>query len=88
MIVICLLEKVQKCNAQILQTLDWEKKFLAFACVDKRQKWFLDSNEFINTSEFKIQKVQNIFWQLWFENLKKKSKDAKMKSLFWNAWIF
>ena len=39
----------------------------------------------MHTSEFKIQKVQNIFWQLWFENFKRvkrhKNEESFLKCL-------
>ena len=54
-----------------MKTLDLEKNFLTFFSAHIAQERFWNWLEFIHTSEFEIQQLQNICWQLWFRNQKK-----------------
>ena len=47
------------------------KTFLTFSSAHIAQERFWNWLEFIHTSEFEIQQLQNICWQLWFRNQKK-----------------
>ena len=47
------------------------KTFLTLSSAHIAQERFWNWLEFIHTSEFEIQQLQNICWQLWFRNQKK-----------------
>ena len=61
------------------------KTFLTLSSAHIAQERFWNWLEFIHTSEFEIQQLQNICWQLWFRNQKKNSE--AMKRYFWKSWI-
>ena len=68
--------KLEKKKVEIGTLKFWKpwicrKTFLTFSSAHIAQERFWNWLEFIHTSEFEIQQLQNICWQLWFRNQKK-----------------
>ena len=67
-------KKVENGTLKFWKPWIWRKKFLTFSSAHIAQERFWNWLEFIYTSEFEIQQLQNICWQLGFKTLKKVQK--------------
>ena len=72
-------KKVENGTLKFWKPWIWRKTFWLFFSAHIAQERFWNWLEFIHTSEFEIQQLQNICWQLWFQNSK---KSAEMKCFF------